>query len=217
MNRQYKTKKEFVVELLRDAILSGELEPGERLLQDELARQLDVSPTPVREALQQLQAEGILDHSPHKGVRVAGAKLEDVAEVYLIRSVLERLAIEQAVPHIKQSDIEQLHELQSKIEKHRERGELKELRRLNYELHMYIYRAAGMAELLSIIRNLWTKFPWDTLHVLPGRATESVEEHRRIIEAIEAGDAERAGQRVKEHIERGAEALTEYLTENASG
>ena len=79
-NREYKTKKDVVVELIREAILSAEFKPGERLLQEEIARRLNVSPTPVREALRQLEAEGVLDHSPHRGVRVTEVRFEDVRE-----------------------------------------------------------------------------------------------------------------------------------------
>lgn len=212
----YKTKKDVVVEIIREAILSGELEPGERLLQDELAERLNISPTPVREALRQLEAEGILDHSPHKGVRVAEVKLEEVQEIYLIRSELEALAMRLAIPHLDDSDIQRLRALQAQIEGHIEKDQLRELRKPNYEFHMLIYEAAGMPQLYRIIRNLWTKFPWDTLHVLPGRAPESAEEHRRLIQAINGGDAELAGQRMQEHIEHGATALTEYLAAEAS-
>lgn len=210
----YKTKKDIVVEVVRKAILSGELEPGERLTQNELAERLNVSPTPVREALRQLEAEGILDHSPHKGVRVAEVNLEDVREIYLIRSVLEPLATREAIPNFDHTDIQRIRTLQNQIDTCLEKEKLKKLRKPNYQLHMLIYEAAGMPELYRIIQNLWTKFPWDTLHVLPGRASVSGEEHRQIIEAIEAGDAKLAAQRMQEHIVHGATALTEYLIGN---
>jgi DNA-binding GntR family transcriptional regulator len=211
----HKTKKDLIVEVLREAILSGELEPGERLLQEELAQRFNVSPTPIREAMQQLVTEGILDHSPHKGVQVAEVKLEDVQGIYLIRSVLEALATRLAVPHFHKSDIQHLHSLQDQTETQIEQGQLTTLRKLNYEFHMHIYQTAGLAQLQQIITNLWTKFPWDTLHVLPSRATVSAQEHRRIIQAIEQGNAELAGQRMQEHIESGAVALTEYLSRSA--
>lgn len=213
----HKTKKDLIVEVLRAAILSGELEPGERLLQEELAQRFNVSPTPIREAIQQLVTEGILDHSPHKGVQVAEVKLEDAREIYLIRSVLEALATRMAVPHLNSSDIQRLHALQDQTETQIEHGQLTALRKLNYEFHMYIYQSAGLAQLQQIIRNLWTKFPWDTLHVLPDRAAVSAQEHRRIIQAIEQGNADLAGQFMQEHIESGAAALTEYLSKSAAG
>jgi DNA-binding GntR family transcriptional regulator len=212
MNRQFTTKKELVVELLRELILSGDLVPGERLLQEDLARRLDVSPTPVREALQQLQAEGILQHSPHKGVRVAEARLEAVEEIYAIRSVLERLATERAVPNLSRADLKRLRDLQAKIQVHSDNGELKKLRRLNYEMHMTIYRAAKMPELYEIIRMLWTKFPWDTLHIIPHRADKSIWEHQQVLDAIEAGEAAVAAERMQKHIEFGANSLREFLS-----
>ena len=79
----FETKKGWVLSVLREAILSGEFSPGERLLQDELAERFDVSSTPVREALRELVAEGVLTHSPHKGVRVAEVDPESQQEILL--------------------------------------------------------------------------------------------------------------------------------------
>ena len=206
-----KTKKELVVEILRDAIVSGELEPGERLLQEELAERFQVSPTPIREAIQQLVAEGVLSHSPYKGVQVAEVKLEDMQEVYLIRSVLEGLATKLAVPNLKISDVQHLHSLQADMETKAANGELAAMRKLNQEFHMLIYGAASAPELYKIIRNLWAKSPWDTLYVLPGRPMMAIEEHRLIMTAIDRGDAESAGQSMETHIERGIRVLADYL------
>jgi len=206
-----KTKKDLMVEILRDAILSGELQPGERLLQEELAERFNVSPTPVREAIQQLVAEGVLSHSPYKGVQVAEVRQEDVWEVYLIRSVVERLATRLAVPNLKISDVKRLHDIQTEIEAEVRRQERPALLRLNREFHMLIYEAAETPVLYQIIRTLWLKSPWDSLFVVPNRALMVVREHQLIIDAIDAGDAELAGQRMQEHIERGAEMLTQYL------
>ena len=211
----HKTKKDLIVDILREAIMSGELEPGERLLQEELAQRFNVSPTPIREAIRQLVAEGILDHSPHKGVQVTEVKLEDVREIYLIRGALEALAAHLAVPRLSQADIQRLHVLQDQIEAQIELGELTALRKLNFEFHMLIYEATGLTQLNQIIRNLWTKFPWDTLHVLPDRASMSAQEHRLIIQAIEAGNAKLAGQRVQEHIDAASATLTEYLSKSS--
>jgi DNA-binding GntR family transcriptional regulator len=211
----YRTKKDVVVELIREAILSAEYKPGDRLLQQEIAKRLNFSPTPVREALRQLEAEGVLDHSPHRGVRVVEAKMEDVREIYLIRAALESLATREAVPNITRAEIARLRELQSELETLSAEGHLQALRKLNFEFHMRVYKASGMAELYHLIQNLWTKFPWDTLHVLPGRAASSVIEHSRVIQAIAEGNAELAGHRVQEHIEQGGKALMEYLAAQA--
>lgn len=206
----YKTKKDAVVELIREAILSAQYKPGERLLQEEIARRLNVSPTPVREALRQLEAEGVLDHSPHRGVRVAEVRFEDVREVYLIRGALEALATREAASNLTRTNLAELRAIQSEIELLLAEERLTDLRKLNFDLHMLIYNAAGMPELYRLIRNLWTKFPWDTLHVLPGRAATSAREHTQILEAIAAGEADLAAQRMQAHIEHGASALMEF-------
>ena len=211
--KTYKSKKDLVVEVIRDAILSGELEPGARLLQEDLAERLQVSSTPVREALRQLETEGILQSSPNRGVRVAEVDLRSVHEIYLIRADLEALATRMAVPNLRPTDWRRLRSLQADMEELTQRGELKELRRFNYELHNLIYEAAGLPELLKIIRGLWTKFPWDTLHVLPNRAMMSADEHAHLIRAMETGDAELASRLMRAHIESGAHALDRYLAE----
>jgi DNA-binding GntR family transcriptional regulator len=210
-----RTKKDFVVEYLRDYILSGRLGPGERLLQGEIAERLSVSPTPVREALRQLEAEGVLSHTPHHGVEVEGVNLEDVQEIYLIRGAIESLATLQAVDKFTENDLRRLVIIQQSIQDCIDKGELEDLRVLNYDFHMLIYRAAEMPQLMQIIYRLWTKFPWDTLHILPGRARNAETEHRRIIEAIKSRDRELAASEMKNHIRSGAKALKEYLHDSA--
>src|SRR5260221_10611246 len=96
--KRQKTKMAVVAETLRSAILSGDLGPGERLTQEELAARFNVSMTPVREAIQQLVAEGILDQSPYKGVQVAEVTSQDATEIDLIRSSVEAPAVKSAGP-----------------------------------------------------------------------------------------------------------------------
>ena len=209
---EQKTKKEQVAEWLRDTIIAGELEPGERLLQDELAERFAVSATPIREAIQLLVAEGVLSHSPYKGVQVAEVQMDDVREVYLIRCELEALATRFAVPNLRLAEVKQLHELQKTIESHVRDHDLQPLRKLNYDFHMIIYHAAEMPLLYNMIRSLWTRFPWDTLHVLPDRAGNSTQEHLKILAAIDDVNPEMAGAAMREHVETGMKALGAYLS-----
>jgi DNA-binding GntR family transcriptional regulator len=202
-----------MVELLREAILSGELAPGDRLLQEELAERFDVSPTPVREAIQQLVAEGVLSHSPYKGVQVAEVELEEVREIYLIRAVLEGLATRLAVPNLKISDLQHLNNLQAAIRAAIDSRDITPIRKLNYDFHMRIYEAAEAPQLLHVIKNQWVKTPWDTLYVIPGRPVNMVKEHQLIIDTIIKGDAESAGKYMQSHIEMVRTALTAYLSE----
>jgi DNA-binding GntR family transcriptional regulator len=132
-------------------------------------------------------------------------------EVYLIRSVTEELATRSSVPNLRIADVKQLHAYQNQLRAALQADDLRQVRKLNQELHMLIYRTAEMPLLFQIIRNLWAKSPWDTLYVLPSRAAHAIEEHERILEAIDAGDAEQAGQYMRVHIERGYAALSDYL------
>ncbi|MFP4323656.1 MAG: GntR family transcriptional regulator [Anaerolineales bacterium] len=206
-----KTKKERIADYLREIVISGEVEPGERLRQDELAARFEVSATPIREAIQLLVAEGVLTHSPYKGVQVAEIKMEDVREVYLMRCELEDLITRQAVPNLRLADVGHLRETLAQMDGALQAGELPALRKLNNAFHMRIYQAAAMPLLYDIIRSLWTRFPWDTLHVLPGRAAASHTEHEQILAAIEAFDAPRAGQAMRAHIQQGMQHLDTYL------
>ncbi|RMF82723.1 MAG: GntR family transcriptional regulator [Chloroflexi bacterium] len=200
--------------MLRDIILAGDLGPGERLLQEELAKRFDVSPTPIREAIKQLVAEGVLSHSPYKGVHVAEVNLEDAHEIYLIRAVVEELATKLAVPRLRIMDIKQLHAYHQTICDHLEAGERKAIRKVNYNFHILIYETANMPELLRIIRGLWMKSPLDSLYVIPRRAQQAIDEHQAILDAIDDGDADRAGAGMRIHIENGWKTLTTYLEEN---
>ncbi len=206
-----KTKMDQIVETLREAVLMGEFESGPRLLQEELAERFNTSSTPIREALRQLQAEGILEHSPYRGVQVAEVRMEDVREIYMVRAVMEPFATRLAVPYISGANLEQLRALQAEMRTYEANGEAARLRKANYEFHLMIYEAANMPYTLKIIKSLWAMCPWDALYVLPGRVPKSLEEHERILEAIAEENVRLAGQRVQEHIEYAAAALADYI------
>jgi len=208
---QQKTKKDQVVELLRNAILSGDLEPGNRLTQEELAARFNVSMTPVREAIQQLVAEGILDHSPYKGVQVAEVSPMEVTELYLMRGAVESLAVRVGVPNLKISDVQRLRSLHEQIKIANALGNVTEIRKLNYEFHDLLYQAANMPRLYKLIQTLWIQSPWDTLYVIPNRTTRIVEEHQWIVSAIDQGDAQAASQAMQAHLEAGMQMLIDFL------
>lgn len=210
------TKMDQIVEILREAVLTGEFTSGARLLQDDLAERFNTSSTPIREALRQLQAEGILEHSPYRGVQVAEVKMEDVREVYMIRAVMESYVTRLAVPYLNHTHLEQLQALQTEMREYVATGELSNLRKANYKFHLMIYEASKMPYSIKIIKTLWAQSPWDALYVLPGRAPKSLEEHERILTALADQDAKLAAQRVQEHIEYAASALADYIERPSS-
>lgn len=211
----YVSKQDLVLELVRDAISKGSIVPGQYLRQEELAKRLGVSSTPVREALRQLEAEGIVVRAPHKGVRVAEVSAEDAREIYFMRSILESELTKLAVPSLSAADLTKLEKLQRQMENALAAGRLRSLRKINGEFHMTIYKPANMWRSYQAVVGLWTQFPWDTLWVIPGRAQVSLEEHEGILLAIQNRDAELAGVRVKQHIESSANSVIEHVRRDA--
>lgn len=208
---EFQNKNQVVERLIREAIARGDIRPGERLLQLELAKKLGISSTPIREALRALQAQGIVVHEPNKGVRVADVRPEEATEIYLIREVLEALATEQATSRLSPDALDEVRSLHEQMAAAVAAGKLVRLRRLNHAMHFAIYRAAGLTRLAQMIELLWTLFPWDTLYVIPGRAQASVREHEEILRALESQDAAAAGEAVRRHIRAGCQAVMEYI------
>ncbi|HEY8449654.1 MAG TPA: GntR family transcriptional regulator [Bacillota bacterium] len=211
----HKTKTALAVEALREAILHGHIKPGERLNVDVLSRELQMSRTPIREAVRILEAEGWIKNEPHRKVTVADLSADDAREVYLLRAHLEGLATQLAVERLSDDDVRALRALQDRmIEAHRV-GDHESLRRGNTDWHYYLYRASGTKYLLEFILRLWVPFPWDAVWEIPGRGAKSLQQHEAILEAVAARDAERAGRLMYEHILSGKTSVQQYLEQGA--
>jgi DNA-binding GntR family transcriptional regulator len=209
---RYTSKKDLVLDWLREAIVTGELQAGQHLPQEELAERLGVSITPVREALSELRAAGLLTQNTHRGARVADTDARTAADLHLLRSTLEPLAARRAAANLTESDLILLRQLQERYDDLAQRGERRDLRKLNYQFHMSIYRAAGSPLLLDFIAQLWARVPGDILSVLPDRLADSLREHGGILQALEQRDVAAAERLTREHIAHGAEALLNVIT-----
>lgn len=201
------TKSNVVAERLRREIASGVLRPGEPLRQREIAERFALSATPVREALRQLQAEGIVVYELNRGVTVASppTSLADLTEVYMMRRQLERLATEQAHRRMTPQVLEALRDGNRRLARDIEAGDRSGVRHWNHEFHMRIYRTAEMPRLLNTIEQLWAHRPWETLWLDDGRGASAPSQHELIIGALEYSDAEAAGALMASHIAAGLE------------
>lgn len=200
--------RDKVYERLRQAILRGQLEPGTRLVERKLAGQLNVSRTPVREAIRMLELEGLVSYLPRTGVLVAGINEEEVVEIYRIRAVLEGLAARMAAEKIKPGQLEKLKGLLSSMEINACRGNTDQLEDAHREFNDLIFRAAGSPRLYTMIASLV-----DYIHrcvrvgySLPGRVAEAAREHRLILEALQGRDGDLAEQTARNHIENSRQA-----------
>ena len=141
----------YVRESLRLAILNGQLPGGSRLVQSDLAKQLDVSTTPVREALRDLAAESLIHIDPHRGAVVSELDHGDLVEVYQIRRRLERLALELALPLVSDEALNHAQELHQTMSAAPQSAAWVQL---NREFHMTIFEASKLTRLISLIRTL---------------------------------------------------------------
>ena len=207
---EYTSKKELIVDALQEEILTGQLRPGEVLRQDELAARFGVSITPVREALRELGARGLLDHEAHRGVKVAEATMDGHEELAEIRAMLEGYAARLATPWLADADLAALDALNGRMEAIIGTADAGEYRQLNYDFHMLVYEACGNALLIPLIRQTWAAYEWTTLMVIPSRMEGAVEEHRAIADALRRRDPEAAELTMGLHVRNGAAALIAF-------
>jgi DNA-binding GntR family transcriptional regulator len=196
----HKTKTALALELLRDSIVRGELVSGQHLNLVELSRGLGMSITPVREAIRMLQVEGLVTNQPHRGVRVAAFSVEAADEIYNLRAILESFAVELAVPRLTADDLHRLAVLEHEVQVAHARGDRPSLSKANRDFHFYLYEASRTTYLLEFIQKLWMSSPWDDIFLIPGRAERSIEEHREIMKALLARDAESSARLIRAHI-----------------
>ncbi len=205
------TKTALAVQAMREAILRGEITADGPLTVARLAAQLGMSPTPVREAIRTLQAEGLLRHEPHHSVSVARYSAKDVHDIFQLRAQLEAQAARLAAPRLTDAHLDRLDALQREMRQAARRDDIDGLNRLNAEWHLAIYGAAENHVLLDLIAHLWRKFMWEGNWITASHAEHSLSEHDQILAALRARDANRAVALLRAHIRRGEEATVHYL------
>ncbi|MBB5157785.1 DNA-binding GntR family transcriptional regulator [Saccharopolyspora phatthalungensis] len=208
MQPLYTSKTELVTSMLRELIVTGELEAGTSLRQRDLATRLGVSPTPVREALRRLESEGLVTTDQHRSAIVAESWLDATEENYLVRAALESLAAKLAAKRITAEQLATIEKINARI------LDLDDdslaYGTLNRDFHFGIYQAAGTPVLMSLMRMLWQAMPDGPKVVRSHR--ESAAEHAAIIDALREGDAELAGELTYRHIVGSAHLADERPT-----
>ena len=189
-------------ELIRAAIVEGRLEPGQRLKEEELARELGISRTPVREALLFLQAEGLVESEPNRGATVRAYEPEEIEDMYELRALLEGHAAHRAATRISGEDVRRLHESNARFATLRAENDVVDLVRENLVFHNAILEAAGSERLAAMVRKVielplvYKSFYWYS----PEQTLISDHYHRELTHALETRDAERAELIMKEHV-----------------
>jgi DNA-binding GntR family transcriptional regulator len=205
------TKSESAVLRLRQAIWRGEIAPGEWLRQEELADRFGISPTPIREALRRLEAEGLVEHMPHRGVRVVAYTLNSANEYYDLRAQLEPYALRLAAARMSSADLEDLVELVREAEAYLAGQSMEALTDANWRFHERLAQLCGSRLVQDVLARVRRSFQLDTLLLIPERAAASVQEHRQIVEALRQGDVDSAAEHLRRNIENARQAILARL------
>lgn len=211
----YKPLREVVGETLRDAIITGVLQPGERLMEIQLAEELGVSRTPVREAIRKLELEGFVVMVPRRGTYVADLSLKDANEVFEIRTALDVLAAGLAAERITDEELEELERMLVHIGEYIDTENMDKLVEADSQFHDLLYKASRNDRLVGFISNLreqLTRFRAISI-AYPGRLIKTWEEHRRLVEAIAQRNSDLAMQIAREHMENAEHTLLQDMNE----
>jgi DNA-binding GntR family transcriptional regulator len=212
---RHRTKRELVYHTLRDAIMRCELAPGRRLLIDDLARQLEVSAIPVREALQLLQSEGLVDNVPHVGATVSPISRESIDEVFAVMEGLEVVATRAAAQRLTPADALELDQIAAGMDRAQAAGRHAEWADLNSRFHLAISRLSAMPMLHEMTERVLAR--WDRVRrfyfngVLVHRVEQAQREHRALLSAMRARDFGALERTVKEHNRGALQAYAEFI------
>ncbi|MFA5384108.1 MAG: GntR family transcriptional regulator [Eubacteriales bacterium] len=204
----YRPLREIVFETLREAIIKGLLKPGERLMEIQIAEELGVSRTPVREAIRKLELEGFLVMVARKGAYVADISVKDITDIFEVRAALEGLAAGLAAERITEEELEQLERALVQISE-ATTSDLNSVVQSDTSFHELIYRASRNQRLQQIVIHLQEQIQrFRTVSLSqPGRTRFFIEEHRKIVEAISERNSELASLLAREHIESAEQSL----------
>lgn len=209
----YKPLREIVFETLRDAIITGKLGPGERLMEIQLAEEMGVSRTPVREAIRKLELEGFVVMVPRKGAYVAGVSIKDIADVFEVRAALEGLAASLAAERITEDELDRLERSIVSINEVSDGKNINKAVESDIDFHDMLYQASRNQKLITIITNLKEQLQRYRATSLAeeGRTKDAVDEHKQIVEALSERNGELAGELARQHIENAENVMLNAL------
>ena len=216
---EYLPLRVVVFNTLRQAILKGELKPGERLMEIALAEKLGVSRTPIREAMRKLELEGLVVMIPRRGAQVANITEKDLNDVLEVRIALENVAIEKACTRMSEEDMGRLWLAAKEFERTMAEGNLVRLAEADVEFHEIIYRASDNKRLNQVLNNLREQIYRYRVEYLKEEETRNVlvKEHEELTKAIRERDVKKAQEISFRHIENQRRAIIQSIEAEEAG
>lgn len=211
----YLPLRDVVFNTLREAILRGDLVPGERLMELQLAAKLGVSRTPIREAIRMLEQEGLAITIPRKGAIVAGMTEKDMQDVLEIREALEELSVQVACDKITAEEIAKLHRNMKNFEQSLKSGDLKQMAQADVEFHDVIYQATDNPKLINMLNNLREQMYRYRVEYLknPQNHEQLLLEHEAIYKGIVKKDKHAVTNMIRKHISNQVDVVKHMIRE----
>lgn len=215
----YLPLRDVVFRTLRQAILKGDLKPGERLLEVHLAERLGVSRTPIREAIRKLELEGLVLMIPRKGAEVARISQKSLQDVLEVRRALEELAVEIACVRIREDGLKALRQIHARFTATTEHGDVSRITELDVDFHNQIYAATDNQKLVQLINNLQEQMYRYRMEYIKDREKWPVivKEHKAIIDALAERDADAAKYAIRTHISNQEMTVRERILREEQG
>ena len=215
---EYMPLRELVFTTLRQAILKGEIQPGERLMEIQLAEKMGVSRTPIREAIRKLANEGLVTMIPRKGAIVAGISEKMLMDVLQVRMTLEKMAYECAFKYITDEQIEELKETEKKFEESVKKNDLVQIAEMDEKFHYTIYNAAQNDKLKEILTNLRENMYRYRMEYAKNKDSRDqlIKEHNEMIDTLVKRDSVEGLKIVEEHIRNQEKVILEKIEEDAA-
>lgn len=209
----YKPLRELVCEHIREAIINGVFAPGERLMEIQMADEMGVSRTPVREAIRKLEMEGFVVMIPRRGTYVSNMSIKDINDVYEIRTSLDILAAGLAAERINDDELEELQRLLVQVGRAIDSGDMEKVLEADIAFHDVLYKASRNERLRNIINNLREQITVirGVSMSYPGRLKDTQEEHRFLVDSIAARDVEKSQEAARIHLENAEKTLMEAM------
>lgn len=206
---EYLPLRDVVFQTLRQAILRGELKPGERLMEIQLANKLGVSRTPIREAIRKLELEGLVLMIPRKGAEVAEITEKSLCDVLEVREALEILAVELACEKITKGQVADLKDAAKSFEETLKSTDVTMIAEADVAFHDVIYEATDNKRLIQLLNNLREQMYRYRVEYLKKQETypKVISEHQELIRKIEKGDKHAASEIIREHIDNQVDAV----------
>ncbi len=203
----------LTLEALRERILRGDYPEGAPLRQDAIAAEFGVSRIPVREALRQLEAEGLVTINPHHGATVSSLSIDEVRELFELRALIEADLLRRAIPRMAPADLERAAEILDEYEEAFRSGDVGEWGELNWEFHSTLLAPAERPLTMGVVESLQNqsdRYIRLQLSLTSGQ-TRANEEHRAILDAVREGEADRACALLAAHITGAGRSLVDFL------